>query len=138
MSSYLSPRSGAFFFGAACPPVSLDLLYGGFHLLPDRTGSVGIVGRRPQLIVRRLPLAQWPCVGQMPPRQKRPLFNRDTLIVVDDLIRDVAGRLRECPNVHRALGGICGADNYKKLNVEKNSAVCYNIPINYLRKEEAS
>ena len=42
----------------------------------------------------------------MPPRQKRSVFNRDALIVVDDLIRGVAGRLGECPNVHGALGGI--------------------------------
>ena len=43
---------------------------GGFHLFPDRTGPVGIVRRRPQLIVRRLPFHQWPRVGQMPTRQK--------------------------------------------------------------------
>ena len=41
----------------------------------------------------------------MPPRQKRSIFNRDALIVVDNLIRSVAGRLGECPNVHGALGG---------------------------------
>ena len=42
----------------------------------------------------------------MPPRQKRSIFNRDALIVVDDLIRGVTGRLGECPNVHRALGRV--------------------------------
>ena len=42
----------------------------------------------------------------MPPRQKCPIFNRDTLIVVDDLIRGVAGRLGECSNVHGALGRV--------------------------------
>ena len=65
----LAPVRGIFLWGVL-PPVSLDLFCGGFHLLPDPTGSVGIVGRRPQLIVRRLPFRQWPCVGQMPPRQK--------------------------------------------------------------------
>ena len=49
---------------------SLGLFCGGFHLLPNGTGSVGIVRRRPQLIVGCLPLGQWPCVGQMSPRQK--------------------------------------------------------------------
>ena len=75
-------------------------------MLPDRTGSVGIVGRRPQLIVRRLPLRQWPGVGQMSPRQKRPIFNRNALIIVDNFIRGVAGRLGKCPNVHGTLGRI--------------------------------
>ena len=42
----------------------------------------------------------------MPPRQKRPVFNRDALIVVDNFVRGVTGRLWECPNVHGALGGI--------------------------------
>ena len=42
----------------------------------------------------------------MPPRQKCPIFNRDALIVVDDLIRGVAGRLGKCPNVHGALGRV--------------------------------
>ena len=42
----------------------------------------------------------------MPPRQKRSIFNQDALIVVDNLIRSVAGRLGECPNVHGALGGV--------------------------------
>lgn len=42
----------------------------------------------------------------VPPRHKCPIFNRDTLIVVDDLIRGVTGRLGECPNVHRALGRV--------------------------------
>ena len=101
----VAPVRGVFLWGGLTP-VSLGLFCGSFHLLPDRTGSVGIVGRRPQLIVRRLPLRQWPRVGQMPPRQKRPIFNWDALIVVDDLIRGVAGRLGECPNIHGALGRI--------------------------------
>ena len=42
----------------------------------------------------------------MPPRHKCPVFNWDALIVVDDLIRGVAGRLGECPNVHGTLGRI--------------------------------
>ena len=42
----------------------------------------------------------------MSPRQKRSIFNRDALIVVDDLIWGVTGRLWECPNVHGALGGV--------------------------------
>ena len=101
----VAPVRGVFLWDGL-PPVSLGLLCGGFHLLPNGTGSVGIVGRRPQLIVRRLPLRQWPCVGQMSPRQKRPIFNRDALIVVDNFIRGVAGRLGKCPNVHGALGGV--------------------------------
>ena len=52
----VAPVRGIFLWGGL-PPVSLDLFCGGFHLLPDRTGPVGIVGRRPQLIVRRLPLS---------------------------------------------------------------------------------
>ena len=40
--------------------------------VPDRTGPVGIVRRRPQLIVRRLPFRQWPRVGQMPPKKNAP------------------------------------------------------------------
>ena len=42
----------------------------------------------------------------MPPRQKCPIFNRDALIVVDNFVRGVTGRLWKCPNVHGALGGI--------------------------------
>ena len=42
----------------------------------------------------------------MPPRHKCPVFNWDALIVVDDLIRGVAGRLGECSNVHGALSRI--------------------------------
>ena len=101
----VAPVRGIFLWGGL-PPVSLGLFCGSFHLLPDRTGPVGIVRCRPQLIVRCLPFSQWPCVGQIPPRHKCPIFNRDTLIVVDDLIRGVAGRLGECSNVHGALGGI--------------------------------
>ena len=42
----------------------------------------------------------------MPPRQKSPIFNRDALIVVDDLLRGVAVRLGKYPNVHGTLGRI--------------------------------
>jgi hypothetical protein len=42
----------------------------------------------------------------MPPRQKCAALHRDTLIVVDDLIRGVMGRLGECPNIHRPLGRV--------------------------------
>lgn len=51
----LAPVRGIFLLDGL-PTVSLGLFCGGFHLFPDRTGPVGIVGRRPQLIVRRLPL----------------------------------------------------------------------------------
>ena len=42
----------------------------------------------------------------MPPRQKRSVFNQDALIVVDNFIRGVAGRLGKCPDVHGTLGRI--------------------------------
>ena len=42
----LATVRGIFLWGGL-PPVSLDLFCGSFHLLPDGTGSVGIVGRRP-------------------------------------------------------------------------------------------
>ena len=42
----------------------------------------------------------------MAPRQKCTALHRDALIVVDDLIRGVMGRLRECADVHGPLGGV--------------------------------
>ena len=52
----VAPVRGAFLWGRL-PPVSFGLFRGGFHLLPNGTGSVGIVGRGPQLIVGRLPFS---------------------------------------------------------------------------------
>ncbi len=58
-----------------------------FHLLGNRTGPVGIVRRRTQLIVGRLFFRQRAGIGQMTPSQKRAIFHRDALIVIDNFIR---------------------------------------------------
>ena len=102
-----------FLFGCVRGPLLLGFPLGCFQLFGNRAGpaapfpaQLGNNWGGTELIVRRLLFCQRFGVGQMAPGQERAALYRDALIVVDNFIRGIVGRFRECPDVHRALGGI--------------------------------